>query len=130
MLRDAPVFSVQWAGGERLRFGAAFAGWLVRWEEDFALQAILGISLAGRAGMRLSSIAGWAPVEARFVVDTRPPKHLAAVFTKFLGAAAVGQESGEQGAAFQTVLDREWSDGGVEWWSRGRRDEWISGLLD
>ena len=79
-------------------------GWLVRWEEDFAFQAILGISLSGRAGMRLSSIAGWAAVEARLPVNTRPPEHLAAVFATFLGAAAVGQESGEQGAAFQTVF--------------------------
>ena len=54
--------------------------------------------------MRLSRVAGWAAVEARFPVNTRPPKHLAAVFTTFLGAAAVGQESGEQSAAFEARL--------------------------
>ena len=72
--------------------------------------------------MGKSSIAGRAPIEARLTVDTGPPKHLAAVFATFLGTVAIGQQSGEQSAAFEAGLGRGWSDGVVEWWSGGRTD--------
>ena len=65
--------------------------WLVRWQEGFALEAVLRISFASRERVRLRRVTVRAAVEARLPMDTWPPEPFAAVFAKFLWAVAVRQ---------------------------------------
>jgi len=79
-------------------------GWFVRWEEDFALEAILGISFASRERMRQSGVTIGAAVEARFPINTWTSKHLAAVFTEFLWAVTIRKQPRKQTAAFEAMF--------------------------